>query len=156
MKTIISLAIACLLSLTACTITKNLQASTDCKNVNQFDKTANNGFYLVDPTMREPNENTAVIVGEPLVTFDDIESVDLYPDQDNQLSIYFMIDFDTGLKLSGITQHHISEYIALIINNKIVNVSQIQGAIGTSFISGRFDSNQEAKQIYSNIKCHIK
>ena len=93
---------ACLLSLTACTSTKNLQASTDCINVSQLDEKANNGLYLVDPTIYEPNENTAVIVGDPLVKFDDIESVELYPDQDNQLSIYFMIDFETGIKLSGI------------------------------------------------------
>ena len=156
MKTTISLTIACLLSLTACTSTKNLQDSTDCINVSQFDETTNNGLYLIDSTIHEPNEDTAVIVGDPLVKFDDIERVELYPDEGNQLSIYFTVDFETGIKLSGIAQHHISEYMALIVDNKIVNVSQIQAAIGTSFILGGFNSNREAKQIYSNIKCNIK
>ncbi len=156
MKTTISLTIACLLSLTACTSTKNLQASTDCINVSQFNETTNDGLYLIDSTIHEPNENTAVIVGEPLVEFDDIKRVELYPDEDNQLNIYFTIDFETGIKLSGIAQHHISEYMALIVDNRIVSVSQIQTAIGETFILGGFDSNQEATQIYSNIKCNIK
>jgi len=156
MKRTISLTIGCFLALTACTGANNLQASTDCRNVSPYDETANDGIYLIDSTVHEQTENTALVVGDPLIKYGDIESVELYPDEDNQLSIYFTIDFETGIKLSGIIQHHISEYMALVLDNRIVNVSQIQVAIGTRFILSRFDSNREAEQIYSRIKCNIK
>lgn len=156
MKTTIMLAIAFLLPLTACTSTKNLQASADCHNIIKLDETANNGFYLLDPNVKEPNKSTAVIVGKPLIRFEDIERVSLYPDEHDALDIYFTIDFEKGLKLSGVTQRRISEYMALVVNDKVVNVSQIQAAIGTSFYLNRLDSNEEANQIYLKIKCYIK
>lgn len=156
MKTKFFLVLIISLIFTACTTAiESSQENSTCSEIKELKEKASNGLFLLDLNIEEPTVDTAIIIGEPLINFDDIERVEIYPDENNELEIQFTIDFDVGLQLSGITQSHISEYMALVVDDKVVIVSQIQAALGGNFRLGGFHSKQEVNEIYSKISCRI-
>ena len=114
------------------------------------------GFYEVASSDEKPDEATAVIVGTPWITIQDIKEVELRRDERAALGVGFQTKFLAGLKLKKMTRYHVGQYMALVLDNQVVSVSQIQAVLNKDFAVTKFASNAQAKQVYSTIKCHIQ
>lgn len=100
-----------------------------------------------DVTANAEGDSVFVIARSSAVAGHDLREARSDRDENGRPQVSFLLTNDGGKRFAAFTRDHINDYLAVVLDNKVVEVAQIQAEISDSGrITGRF-TEQQAKDL---------
>ena len=115
------------------------------------------GFYIVDNPYYDVFEQAVQSNKNKFLPIDIIKRVELVPYIDD-IEYHLIIDIkpEASVKLRAMTEHGVGQYMAMIVNDEVLNAASIMIPLDDSFYITGLENHEDAELIRSKIECAMR